>query len=88
MVENAPIPLEKALATRQYWVEFKQYENSSFWACLYADGQAIILLDMGWPYRDTRHGRTTNVTRRSYNKTWRLWKVKPTDEQRKAAQWE
>lgn len=76
-----PMPLEKVLATD---AEVFMEANGDYgvWACrcfVYMHGKAVIV-----HYIDS----LDDIHRfADYGKTWRCWERKPTDEERRAAEW-
>lgn len=86
--ENRPIDIRRALATRAYYVEFRGDHGDGNWVSMYYDGGSMILLDITIYGLINRQKKAVIVPLKLYNKTWRLWRVKPTVEERAMAKWE
>lgn len=84
---NWPIDIYRALSTRVYYVEFQFLPKDGFWASMYRDGHMMILLDSGESNYKKRYDGATPCPISLYNKTWRLWRNKPTEEERGLAKW-
>ena len=81
-----PIDLYNALATRSYYVEFKNGPDG-FWCNLYCDGGMCFLFDVSIYKVSERNKKSITIPAKLYNKTWRLWKWKPGEEERNNARW-